>query len=626
MRKMTKSTMQIAAALVLLLCIIGVALAIPPPPPAPGDSLPENTDTVTLTVPVTPGIPKYVNTNVAITYNHTAPTTLACNLTVNGTPSRSAAVSRSRTESYTLRNGTYWANVTCSNQTLTLLSRTEYFSVINEVGVLVPDVRIIYPGEHSQLKMNVTFTHNASSRADCTIYLDSKEIKSAAVGPQEQYVRTLTFEPKDSGIHRFDVNCTNGTWSASATRMTNISNSTPGETLGISPKEAYPGDEVTIQGTFGLFEDVKLTIKDPAGISATYNLTTGSAGKISFKYNVSLTPRKGLHVATAVSESNETRNGTFTVLERTPVIMIAGNKTNVTQGKPFVLEGKRFLPRDEITLTLTGGSASIVNKTNTSDDGAFSFLYPGTLSARSYTINARSKLDPATLATLSFNVIAEANASVCGNGKLEATEQCDSGTANGACPAACSATCRTNACAACGNGIIEGAEDCDDGLYNGACPATCSSSCAENECAYVPEPDLENDDDLEPVDPEPESLPPIEEQPADIEGSGFMWLIIPMVLVLLIGGAGGYLAYNGTLDFSSAGSLKASLSSLFSGSAPVARREEQHLDNAERQTIKSFIYGERGKGFDDLTIRSALLEKGWDKSEVDNVFDEIYNE
>jgi len=41
---------------------------------------------------------------------------------------------------------------------------------------------------------------------------------------------------------------------------------------------------------------------------------------------------------------------------------------------------------------------------------------------------------------------------VCGNGVVESGEQCDAGGSNGACPAACSASCTTNSCGGGGGG------------------------------------------------------------------------------------------------------------------------------------------------------------------------------
>jgi cysteine-rich repeat protein len=61
----------------------------------------------------------------------------------------------------------------------------------------------------------------------------------------------------------------------------------------------------------------------------------------------------------------------------------------------------------------------------------------------------------------------------CGNGVIEAGEQCDDGnTTSGDC---CSSTCQNESCPACGNGILNSGEQCDDGnLTAGDC---CSPEC-----------------------------------------------------------------------------------------------------------------------------------------------------
>jgi cysteine-rich repeat protein len=65
---------------------------------------------------------------------------------------------------------------------------------------------------------------------------------------------------------------------------------------------------------------------------------------------------------------------------------------------------------------------------------------------------------------------ADAGAGVCGNGIVEASEQCDDANeeAGDGCDTACTLEC--------GNGVIEGSESCDDGnrVSGDGCSATCS--------------------------------------------------------------------------------------------------------------------------------------------------------
>lgn len=67
--------------------------------------------------------------------------------------------------------------------------------------------------------------------------------------------------------------------------------------------------------------------------------------------------------------------------------------------------------------------------------------------------------------------------SVCGNGDLETTEECDDGnTTNGD---GCSSTCTIETTEECGNGILEAGEECDDG--NTANGDGCTSVCLEEQ-------------------------------------------------------------------------------------------------------------------------------------------------
>ncbi len=60
----------------------------------------------------------------------------------------------------------------------------------------------------------------------------------------------------------------------------------------------------------------------------------------------------------------------------------------------------------------------------------------------------------------------------CGDGKLNAGEQCDEGNKNGTANSSCDARCRNR----CGNGVVDSGEECDDGVNDGSF-GTCNSDC-----------------------------------------------------------------------------------------------------------------------------------------------------
>src|SRR5262249_50858092 len=85
----------------------------------------------------------------------------------------------------------------------------------------------------------------------------------------------------------------------------------------------------------------------------------------------------------------------------------------------------------------------------------------------------------------------------CGDGNLDAGEQCDGGAANGTAAACCTAGCQFKppgtACtggtcnaaggciprapATCGNGVVEDGEQCDEATANGTTASCCTASC-----------------------------------------------------------------------------------------------------------------------------------------------------
>jgi fibro-slime domain-containing protein len=60
----------------------------------------------------------------------------------------------------------------------------------------------------------------------------------------------------------------------------------------------------------------------------------------------------------------------------------------------------------------------------------------------------------------------------CGDGNLDAGEQCDEGNGNGTAGSDCDARCRHR----CGNGVVDSGEECDDGVNDGSF-GTCKADC-----------------------------------------------------------------------------------------------------------------------------------------------------
>ena len=115
------------------------------------------------------------------------------------------------------------------------------------------------------------------------------------------------------------------------------------------------------------------------------------------------------------------------------------------------------------------------------------------------------------------------------------------------------------------------------------------------------------------VDPKP----PGTQEPS----AGFPWLLVILgaFLAILLGTLG-FLMAEGKLDFNNLGG---SFSALFH---PEARGGAKKASSAQLEELKAFIFGQRSRDVDDLTIRNALVQRGWQEGDVDAVFQQLYED
>jgi cysteine-rich repeat protein len=111
----------------------------------------------------------------------------------------------------------------------------------------------------------------------------------------------------------------------------------------------------------------------------------------------------------------------------------------------------------------------VINGGSGTDTVVFSFD-PGSVTPPNFTVT-----DPLTKGQYKFVLVEKVKFSQCGNGQVDAGEQCDDGNnLNGD---GCSSSCQLE----CGNGVREGNEQCDDGntVSGDGCSSTCKSECGD---------------------------------------------------------------------------------------------------------------------------------------------------
>jgi cysteine-rich repeat protein len=97
---------------------------------------------------------------------------------------------------------------------------------------------------------------------------------------------------------------------------------------------------------------------------------------------------------------------------------------------------------------------------------------PGSTGRRSLSAGVIDPLGDRTSNRITLSCLP--NNAVCGNGVVEAGEQCDDG--NTTCGDGCSSNCKIERC---GNGIVDCNEDCDEGPNNGKLGDPCTAQCTE---------------------------------------------------------------------------------------------------------------------------------------------------
>ncbi len=599
---------------VTLLSSLAIALTIPTAPSAPG--VPPSIDPTSYVVIIdSPISGSTVNATSNVTFHHTAPTALQCTLLTNGS-SAIAPVSVTTSKELRLRfsNGTSWIVATCSNGTLGPLYSANITIIVNNGITPKPEpdpvfestlITILSPTEPVKPTFNVTYKQTTGATLSCTAKVGT--ITRANASTPTNVVTTARYTNMGAKNYTVNVTCSNATWTGFRLRNITVDNTTFGG-LSIKPLAVYAGDSVKINGSLSEQSDIEIEVVSPTGSKNTTTITSKDTGAFLYTYTVSMTARSGVYRVTATDTLDDTtKNGTFTVLSRVPTLSVVGN---ATQGKNVTIVGTNFLRNDNTSLTLTGtANGNVVSYVITDDAGSFEYVFED-LSAKRYVLIAKSVEFPSNTATLSFNVSLPKILPTTPPDTVPDVPPIDTPGTNG------------------NGGSVPLGPDPTQTQGSGQSVNTLPESSVEQPSS-VKDP-TNTQDGVAPT------------------SGGMSWWLIILMAVVVFGALVGYLAYNGTLDFSSVDALKESIGNVFSGNmssnhntgfAPnvvgqagnsFGSTGNVYHDNATVSSnnveLRSFIDGERSRGFDDLTIRGALIAKGWEKADVDKTFEEIYTQ
>ncbi|MDD9952903.1 MAG: hypothetical protein OXR66_01040 [Candidatus Woesearchaeota archaeon] len=448
--------------------------------------------------------------------------------------------------------------------------------------VTIARITILEPGNVSDENVTVSFVHDSATNGTCTARVDNTEQFSEVVN---QWTLTTFSYMEVNGSHELNVSCAGTTWLAEKTAT------------------------FTVQIAPNIVNDTTNTSTNTTGNTTTNvstNVSTNTSTNVSTNTSTNVTTNVSTNVSTNTS-TNTTVNTTTNVSTNVSTNTTAPNTTNVTYnpqlvlngaaiaGEQFSVTGSGFFQNDVIDVILTGHGV-VQRSVAAATAGTFTKQYTN-FEADAYYLVARSRIDNLVIATLSFNVTAAPafTADTLFNNPPPATQD-------------------------------TGGEDPTDREDP---PAWVDP--VEDQEVTITEPVQQRPRPPAPSRPAP--IPTEQATPVEPESGGWGWLI-PVFFLVVLGGVLGFLVYAGTVDVSSVDAFRKSVLNMFNGGLPQGTSTEKvpmspHLPAKpvlahEVAKISTFIQQERERGFDDLTIRGALIEKGWQKETVDKVFDRVY--
>ena len=418
----------------------------------------------------------------------------------------------------------------------------------------------------------------------------------------------------------------------------NINNDTffPGDVLEYELRDFFGEPTIAIDGLI----DNKTLVVTSDVFTETINISiNATAGNYTFKVNLDGDQLK----------QDET---TFKIVVPEPELLLSS--INTTTNNTITIFGDGFLASQEVNLSITRGEYSLTDTATTDDKGKVSFNYTTNLLGN-FTIEIFHLERPSLNAT-SLLYVHELPVNETQDNETEAPLECEGCEQNGICYPIGAILSQQY----CGSSGFESQKN--DG-------ETCSQNfecrfgqCISGTCGEEDEPEFEcrfNSDcqgsneqcqngACIPRVEQPTPVPPPTQIEEESSSSWLWWIVIFVIFVALIGGFFGFLAYEDSLDMSSFDGFidgikdafgmgssqtytppKTSSSSGAFATSNIAKpttstRSSQPLASHEQKAI-SYIQDKRSQGYDDLTIRNALLKQGWPEEEVDGVFDKLYH-
>jgi len=452
-------------------------------------------------------------------------------------------------------------------------------------------ITILQP-EDGFYSKNATVIYKFITRFEgsCDLYFDDSSINTwSTVSSDTTY--SYTQRSLKSGVYKWFLSClqADGAQQETDTMSFTIDTETPVLRLGWPTGEQ--GTSVELNGSHFIPGTVSFNISNSSGVVGEATFVVKGDGAFSGSIFMKYTYAPGGYTFTSFQEGypGGTRSVTYTLTKRN--VKVLTDKESYVAGETVKVTGSGFSPSSSVTLSFLKPDKGTFEQKATADlNGTISYAYvlSGKRAPGLYTLNATDVSYPTLIASITFTL--EESEALNGSGG-----QPPGGTTPGDYD---------------GDGVSDSQDNCQT-VYNpdqadvdsdgvgDACDPTDDSE-------TTPPPNLDDG-----------TAPPETQSPSS--GGVSLLLLIGLAALLLIGGTVGYLAYEGKLDLHDLGTT-------IRGLLHPEARGSGAPDESDADEVKHFIFSQRARGYDDLTIRNALVERGWGEKEVDAIFQEIYSD
>jgi hypothetical protein len=474
----------------------------------------------------------------------------------------------------------------------------------------------------------VTFRFTTLFDGSCDLYVNESDIHTWS-SVSSATTSSFTDRSLTNGVYEWYLACTdtNGNSQETGTRLLTIDTTTP--VLRLATPAGQQGEYADLNGSHFIPGTVSFNISNSSGVVDETSLVVNDdgtfSGAIFMKYNYA----PGSYTFTSFQEGYPvtTQSVTYALAKRNVQVMT--DKESYVPGETVQVTGIGFAPASSVTLWfLKPDQGTYVWSTPTDANGTISYAYvlSGRRATGQYTLNATDDRFPTLKDSITFTLEASgqpATKDPCPTQYTCLTSQPTNGVEE-------DYACTAGVCYGCSPGSHLDGSSCVADL---TCTPQCQSGqwqCVGTQIAYCAPVNgcllwgqgqncSEGQQCSADAGCSTPNLPaPVTQKPSFLGGVSLL-LLIGLAALLLIGGTVGYLAYEGKLDLHDLGGT-------LRGLLHPEARGPGTPDESDADEVKHFIFSQRARGYDDLTIRNALVERGWGEKEVDAIFQEIYKD